>query len=173
MSIPAPSFEQAMEITAQWLNLWEAGELSDEVLADRIGELVASRDGARGFFVITLAGESPLLDRLPDPLVIKLRAGGASIVDLTVRNLAMSTAMAVEHQRRQDEQQQAGSVRVTARCTELLRLLQPESVKTRLEQLLEAVDHNRGKDVNFLERWGYDADQRKAIGESIVAIAER
>lgn len=44
MSIPAPSFEQAMEITAQWLNLWDAGELSDEVLADRIGELVASRD---------------------------------------------------------------------------------------------------------------------------------
>ena len=48
----APSFQQAMEITAQWLNLWEAGELSDEVLADRVAELVASRDGARGFFVI-------------------------------------------------------------------------------------------------------------------------
>ena len=46
-----PTFQQAMEITAQWLQLWEHGELSDEVLADRVAELVASRDGARGFFV--------------------------------------------------------------------------------------------------------------------------
>ena len=58
----APNFQQSMEITAQWLNLWEAGELSDEVLADRVAELVASRDGARGFFVISLAGDSPLMD---------------------------------------------------------------------------------------------------------------
>ena len=43
MSTPAPSFEQAIEITAQWLRLWEEGELSDEVLADRVAELVASR----------------------------------------------------------------------------------------------------------------------------------
>jgi hypothetical protein len=61
-----PSFPQAMEIANQWLALWEAGELSDEVLADRVSELVASRDGARGFFVVSLAGDSPLLDRLPD-----------------------------------------------------------------------------------------------------------
>ena len=65
MSTPAPSFEQAIEITAQWLRLWEEGELSDEVLADRFAELVASRDGARGFFVVSLAGDSPLMDRLP------------------------------------------------------------------------------------------------------------
>ena len=51
-----PTFPQAIEITAQWLQLWEAGELSDEVLADRVAELVASRDGARGFFVVALAG---------------------------------------------------------------------------------------------------------------------
>ncbi|MFL0770634.1 MAG: hypothetical protein AB8E74_05545 [Prochlorococcus sp.] len=172
MSIPAPSFEQAMEITAQWLNLWDAGELSDEVLADRIGELVASRDGARGFFVITLAGEGPLLDRLPDPLVIKLRAEGASVVDLTVRNLAMSTAMAVEHQRRQDEPQQAGSERVSARCTELLRLLDPELVKVRLEQLLAAASSHQGEDVAFLERWGYDTEQKCAITAAVEAVAE-
>ena len=85
----APNFQQAMEITAQWLNLWEAGELSDEVLADRVAELVASRDGARGFFVISLAGDSPLMDRLPDPLQLQLRAANpkcevqANMVDTT------------------------------------------------------------------------------------------
>ena len=95
-----PTFQQAMEITAQWLQLWEHGELSDEVLADRVAELVASRDGARGFFVVSLAGESPLMDRLPDPLVLALRSAGEGGVDLSARNLAMSTAMALHHQRK-------------------------------------------------------------------------
>ena len=97
-----PSFAEAMEITAQWLGLWENGELSDEVLADRVGELVASRDGGRGFFVVSLAGDCPLMDRLPDPLVTQLRAAGDGVVDLTARNLAMSTAMALHHQRADD-----------------------------------------------------------------------
>ncbi len=172
MSTPAPSFEQAIEITAQWLRLWEEGELSDEVLADRVSELVASRDGARGFFVVSLAGDSPLMDRLPEALVMQLRAAGDGVVDLTVRNLAMSTAMAMHHQRAGDMTQQAGSKRVTSRCTELLRLLEPKSVKTRLEQLLEAVEHTRGEDVAFLNRWGYDDEQKQAIAASIEAIAE-
>ena len=76
MNSTEPSFEQAMEITTRLLKLWEEGELSDEVLADQVGELVNSRDGARGFFVISLAGDCPLMDRLPEPLVMQLRAAG-------------------------------------------------------------------------------------------------
>ena len=103
-----PTFQQAMEITAQWLALWENGELSDEVLGDRVAELVASRDGARGFFVVSLAGDSPLMDRLPDSVVLALRQEGAGVVDLSARNLAMSTAMAMHHQRSGDAGQQGG-----------------------------------------------------------------
>jgi hypothetical protein len=83
-----PTFQQAMEITAAWLQQWDNEEISDEVLADRIGEMVASRDGARGFFVVSLAGESALMDRLPDPVVGQLRAAGEEVVDLSVRNPA-------------------------------------------------------------------------------------
>ena len=166
-----PTFQQAMEITAQWLALWENGELSDEVLSDRVAELVASRDGARGFFVVSLAGDSPLMDRLPDPVVLALRLAGDGVVDLSARNLAMSTAMALHHQRNGDAGQQGGSERVQLRCTELLRLLDPSAVKKRLETLLEATD-GRGEDVAFLDRWGYDADQRSAIADAVLAVAE-
>ncbi len=167
-----PTFQQAMEITAQWLGLWENGELSDEVLADRVAELVASRDGGRGFFVVSLAGDCPLMDRLPEPLVVQLRAAGAGVVDLTARNLAMSTAMVLHHQRQADPGQQAGSERVQARCTELLRLLEPDAVKDRLETLLAAAGQGQGEDVAFLDRWGYDAEQRQAIAAAIEAVAE-
>ena len=72
MADQQPTFQQAMEITAAWLQQWENEEISDEVLADRIGEIVASRDGARGFFVVSLAGDSALMDRMPDAVAGQL-----------------------------------------------------------------------------------------------------
>ncbi|MEB3332474.1 MAG: hypothetical protein VKI83_08290 [Synechococcaceae cyanobacterium] len=185
-----PSFQQAIEISAGWLGLWENGELSDEVLADRVAELLASRDGARGFFVVSLAGDSALMDRLPEPLVLQLRLAGEGVVDLTARNLVMSTAMALHHGRNGDPGQQAGSLRVAARAGELLRQLEPARVKQRLEPLLAAALRPLqpaaaavsappdgpadpvAEDLAFLARWGYDADQRQAIAAAIEAVAD-
>jgi hypothetical protein len=61
---------------------------------------------------------------------------------------------------------------VQARCTELLRLLEPDAVKQRLETLLAAASQGEGDDVAFLDRWGYDAEQRQAIAAAIEAVAE-
>ena len=154
-----------------WCNAWEGGELSDEILADRVSELLATREGARGFFVISLASDSPLMDRLPEPLVLTFRTAGETVIDLIVRNLAMSTAMTLHHQRQGDEKQQIGSERVTARCLDLLRLLDPNKVKKRLERLLEAIK-GEGDDVVFLKRWGYDNEQKLAIVSSIYKVGE-
>ena len=137
---------------------------------DLVGSFIPFINGARGFFVISLASNCPLMDRLPDPLLMNLRAGGEIVVDLTVRNLAMSTAMALHHQRNRDSEKQAGSERVIARCQELLRLLEPNQVKTRLERLLEAT-HGKGEDLAFLDHWGYDYEQKLAIASSIHKIA--
>ncbi len=170
MNKTEPSFEQAINTAAIWCTAWEEGELSDEVIADRIAELVVNKEGARGFFAFALAGDCPILDHLPDPLVIQLRAVGKDIVDLTVRNLAMSSAMALQHQRDSNKNQQMGSERIIRRCIELLRLLEPNLVKGRLEQLLEGLKGD-GKDVNFLKRWGYDKEQKMAIENSLNAVA--
>lgn len=167
------SFAAAMERTAQWLAAWEAGELSDEVLADRVGALVASRDGARGFFVVALTGEGPLMDRLPEPLVLQLRAAGEGVVDLTARNLVMSSAMALAHGRAGDAERQAGSERVRARSLELLRLLEPAAVKRHLEALLMAARDGAGEEVAFLDRWGYDEEQRAEIVAAVESVAQK
>jgi hypothetical protein len=161
-----------MERSGEWLAAWESGELSDEVLADRVGALVRSRDGARGFFVVALTGEAPLMDRLPEPLLVQLRAAGVGVVDLTVRNLAMSSAMALAHGRSGDRERQVASERVQARSLELLRQLDPASVKERLETLLAAARDGRGEDVAFLDRWGYDADQRAGIAAVVERVVE-
>jgi hypothetical protein len=177
------TFVAAMQTTQAWLAAWEAGELSDEVLADRVGDLVAGLDGARGFFVVALTGETPLLDRLSEPLLLALRRNGALVVDLTARNLAMSTAMALQHGRSGDAEQQAASLRVQGRCRELLRQLEPVAVKARLEPLLAAAAGGATADAPaatpadaadraFLERWGYDAEQKQAIAAAIEAVAE-
>lgn len=165
------SFEAAMEAAVLWCGTWEQGDLSDEVLADKVAQLLTTRDGARGFFVVSLPAENPLMDRLPEPLLIALRAAGAEVVDLTARNLAMSTAMAVYHRRVGAEDQCIGSERVKRRSRELLQNLESEAVKLRLETLLAATD-GIGSDVAFLDRWQYDAEQKAAIKAAVLSVAD-
>lgn len=170
MSMP-PTFQEAIAMSAEWIRLWDAGELSDEVLADEVGKLVRERDGARGFFVVSLTGDSPLMDRLPEPLVFHLRLIGPDVVDLTVRNLAMSTAMALHHRRQQDQSMLDGSLRVQGRSRDLLAHLDPLLVKEKLESMLAGLK-GQGEEQAFFERWGYDEEQRKDIESALMAVAD-
>ncbi len=167
-----PSFKQAVEFSMLWCDAWNEGELSDEVLADRVSELVNSENGARGFLAVSLSTNTPLIDRLPDSLVIQLRAAGDLIVDLTVKNLAMSTAMSIHHHRNSSINQQRGSERVTARCIDLLRVLDPNSVKNRLEKMLNGIE-GLGPDIEFLKKWQYDKEQKLAIATKINQVADQ
>lgn len=179
-------FLESMQLSAGWLSSWEAGELSDEVLADRVADLVSDRDGARGFFVVAMTSEIPLLDRQPEALLAALRQAGGVVVDLTVRNLVMSSAMAVHHARQQDPSQLEGSQRVRQRATELLRQLAPDPVLRRLEPMLSA-SRLREEDISadaasslpdavrddlaMLRRWSYDRVQREAIATTLEQLA--
>ncbi|MFM7464491.1 MAG: hypothetical protein ACKO28_03270 [Cyanobium sp.] len=165
------SFQEAIAQSTEWIRRWDQEELSEDVLADAVGELVRERDGARGFFVASLTSDSPLMDRLPEALVYQLRLAGEGVVDLTVRNLAMSTAMGVHHKRNGDQGLLDGSLRVRSRCLELLRWLEPHQVKNRLEMMIEGLNL-RGEDQTFLERWGYDDVQRDEIRKAIAEVTE-
>jgi hypothetical protein len=52
-----------------------------------------------------------------------------------------------------------------------LRQLDPNLVKERLEILLQAAFQASGPDLAFLDRWGYDPEQRREISEAVLAVA--
>lgn len=157
------SFGEAINHTEALLQQWQAGTLTAEALARQLAGLLRSANGRRGFFVVTLAGSSPVLDQPPAPILEMLQHGGEAVVDLVVRNLAMGTAMALAHQRQEHGEQAQGSLQVQRRAQALLTHLDRLTVRQRLDQLLAATK-GHGADVAFLERWGYDAAQRQAIG---------
>ena len=169
MNDQKPTFKEAMEATMIWCKSWENDEISDEVISDRIGELIKTVEGARGFFVVSLSIDCPLMDRFPDALIFELRSSGDIIIDLTVKNLAMSSAMVITHHKNNDSQE-IQSERIKIRCIELLKLLDSNAVKKRLDVLLEATKGN-GTDLKFLDRWGYNDEQITAISESIYKVA--
>ena len=169
MNDQKPTFKQAMDATMIWCESWENDEISDEVISDRIGELIKTVEGARGFFVVSLSIDCPLMDRLPDALIFQLRNSGEIVVDLTAKNLAMSSAMVITH-RKNNDIQEFQSERIKIRCIELLKLLDSTQVKKRLDVLLEATKGN-GSDLKFLNKWGYNDQQINAISESIYEVA--
>ena len=169
MNDQKPTFKEAMEATMIWCKSWENDEISDEVISDRIGELIKTVEGARGFFVVSLSIDCPLMDRFPDALIFQLRSSRDIVIDLTVKNLAMSSAMVITHHKNNDSQE-IQSERIKVRCIELLKLLESNAVKKRLDVLLEATKGN-GTDLKFLDRWGYNYEQITAISESIYKIA--
>ena len=169
MNEQKPTFKEAMQASMIWCKSWENNEISDEVISDRIGELIKTMEGARGFFVVSLSMDCPLMDRFPDALIFQLRSAGEIVVDLTVKNLAMSSAMIITH-RKNGNPQQIQSERIKMRCIELLKLLDSNQVKKRLDVLLEATKGN-GEDLKFLERWEYDDEQVNAISKSIYEVA--
>jgi len=169
MNDQKPTFKEAMEATMIWCKSWENDEISDEVISDRIGELIKTVEGARGFFVVSLSIDCPLMDRFPDALIFQLRSSGDIVIDLTVKNLAMSSAMVITHHKNNDSQE-IQSERIKIRCIELLKLLDSNAVKKRLDVLIEATKGN-GTDLKFLDRWGYNDEQITAISESIYKVA--
>ena len=77
--------------------------------------------------------------------------------------------MIITHRMNKDPQG-VQSERIKIRCIELLKLLDSTQVKKRLDVLLEATKGS-GKDLKFINKWGYNDEQINAISESIYEVA--
>lgn len=164
ITIPADiSFESAIQVTQQVLNELEQsnGEATD--LDYALVELVRSKNGARGFFVTYLTGESPLADH-PSPSIIRAIQSAPDVVaDLLVKNLAMSSAMAIAHHRQGNPDQAAGSERVQSRTRRLIQMLQMPAVNALVEDMKATLGGTADNYQSFLQRWKYDDEQKQAI----------
>lgn len=145
-------------------------QLTDSEIERAIAEIVSTKAGARGFFVAYLTGDLPLADNPSSGAIAALKTAPEVISELLVKNLAMSSAMAVAHRRNHDEENARGSERVTRRTANLIRQLDLNLIQQELTELERTITEGTGNYHGFLQRWGYDAAQQTAIARAIEAI---
>ncbi len=164
------SFEQAIALTQSFLAEMEQGSLSDSEIEQTIAALVATENGARGFFVTYLTDDRSLADQPSNSVVQGLRSSPEIVSELLVKNLAMSTAMILAHTRNQNSDMAQGSERVQRRTGQLIQLVQLAIVQTKLQILSDTIATGTGHYKSFLNRWGYDDEQRSAIQQTLKRV---
>ena len=120
------------------------GTIADDSLEPAITALVASENGARGFFVTYLSDERPVADPPSAGVIAALKTAPAIVAPLMVKNLAMSTSMAIAHRRNQDEELAQGSDRVKARSAYILQAIQSDETAAQIAALITSIDTQAG-----------------------------
>ncbi|MGD1716217.1 hypothetical protein [Dapis sp. BLCC M172] len=161
------TFEEAIALTQEIMSEMETGQLSEAEIEPLIGNLVKSKNGARGFFVSYLTDSRPLADN-PSPSIFRaLESAPEIVVELLVKNLAMCSAMVVHHQQNQDEETANESKKVRSRTTKLIKSVNIPGLSDNILELYQATTTGQGNYTDFLKRWGYDTEQLKAIEQAI------
>ena len=170
INLKEASFTQAINISAQWCKEWGEDLLSEEVLADRIAELIKKRNGLRGFFAYALSDKDCfLLDKLPFSLIYKLNEGGDVVAEIVIKNLIMSSAQIIIHRRDKNHEYEITSENISDRCKAILKLLETKSVIKYVNQVLRDLD-NMGN--GFDKSIKYDSEQKEFIKKQIFEIAQ-
>ena len=170
INLKEASFTQAINISAQWCKEWGEDLLSEEVLADRIAELIKTKNGLRGFFAYALSDrDCLLLDKLPFSLIFKLNEVGDAVVEIVVKNLIMSSAQIVIHRRENNHEYEITSENISDRCKAILRLLETKLVTKTVNHIIKNLDDmGNGFDSSIK----YDAEQKDFIKKQIFDIAQ-
>ena len=170
INLKEASFTQAINISAKWCKEWGEDLLSEEVLADRIAELIKTKKGLRGFFAYALSDKDCLLlDKLPFSLIFKLNEGGDAVVEIVVKNLIMSSAQIIIHQRDNNKEYEIASEIISDRCKAILRLLETKLVTKNINQVIKDLDNMGNSFDNSIK---YDSEQKEFIKKQILDIAQ-
>ncbi|WP_202221668.1 hypothetical protein [Okeania sp. KiyG1] len=161
------TFEEALALTQEIMSEMETGQLSAAKIEELIGDLVKRKDTARAFFAIYLRDPRPLVDN-PSPSIIRaLESSPETVTELLVKSLAMSSGMVVHHQRNQDQEAANESQTVRSRITKLIKSLNIPSIQGNIQELYQSITTDRGNYKDFLQQWGYDCEQLKAMEQAI------
>ncbi|QDZ41331.1 hypothetical protein FRE64_16120 [Euhalothece natronophila Z-M001] len=167
------TFESAIALTQDLLSKMENREIKEAEIEKIISDLVSTSNGARGFFVTYLTAESQLPDQPSEAVINALKTAPELVSELLVKNIAMSTAMAITHRRQNNESNAQGSDRVQQRSLSLCQKLNNNLIPEKAQQMRESALTGKGEaQVAFFERWGYDQEQRSAIAEILEDISK-
>ncbi len=161
------TFEQAIAQTQALISQAEVEESPE--LAVVIAELVKTETGARGFLATYIKSES-IADNPSITVVQALKSNPNVVEDLIVKNLAMSVAQVVFHRRNHKEDLAEASEQVRQRTARLIKLVNMPAVYDCSEKLLASATTGEGSYKDFLERWGYDAEQRQVICKALQQV---
>lgn len=171
-SIPQDvTFQEAIALTQSLLDRLESEALSESELESALAQLVASENGARGFFVTYLTDDREFADRPHNAAIQALKSSPLIVAELLVKNLAMSTAMEITHQRHNDPEMATGSRRVQRRSAGLMERLANPEIHQKVNALLANIQTGTGEYQTFLERWEYDSQQKEAIALALKPFA--
>jgi hypothetical protein len=163
------TFEAAIALTQKLLDTLSQEQL-DPSLKEIVSKLLCTRNGARGFFVVYLTDSRSFADE-PDPEIIEaLKSRPEEVSELLVKNLAMSTAMAIAHTRNAQLDQAQQSVQVSRRSADLIGRVGGDRLVAEAQDLLQSVMASSGSYTTFLKKWGYDDEQKAAIASRLEDI---
>jgi hypothetical protein len=160
-------FAAAIELTQQFVLQLQDGMLTPEQVQSFVTDLVATQEGARGFFVGYLTNGLAVVDKVHPGIILGLAAHPSVVADLLVKNLAMSTAQNLHFLRENQADMAANSATVAKRSRQLIDALPMPEIKVIAQQIIDAIRTGTGEYVEFLERWGYDAEQKGAIEKAL------
>jgi hypothetical protein len=162
-------FDAAIDLTQSFLTQLNKNELTSSQILEFVSALIQTANGARGFFVTYLTAKDPICDE-PQPEIIAAIAAHPEIAaDLLVKNIAMSTAQQLYHQRRNDSDMMLSSATVAARTTKIIQQLNLPQIQDMCRELVSTIQTGVGSYTEFLTRWGYDDEQKDSI-DKIVAL---
>jgi hypothetical protein len=160
-------FDEAIDLTQLFLSQLKQNELTSSQILDFVSELIQTANGARGFFVTYLTAQDPICDT-PQPEIIAAIAAHPEIAaDLLVKNIAMSTAQQLYHQRRDDNAMVAASATVAARTITMITALNLPQIQSMCRELVSTIQFGAGSYTEFLTRWGYDDEQKQSIDQVV------
>ena len=161
------TFEEALAESERLLSRLDESELAGSTVRQEIGSIVGTVSGARGFLVTLLTGEYGASDQPGEVLLEGLSAAAPVVCDLLAKNLVMSTAMAVTHERNGEGEMADGSRRVFIRTSKLVTMLDSDEMRKRIEEMWLSVTEGRGQYLSFLKRWKYDDEQLEKVAASL------
>ena len=164
------SFEDAIAETQTLLEKMASKSIPDSEIQITITNLVQTQTGARGFFVTYLTDERPFIDSPSKGIITALQSSPDIVGELLVKNLVMSSASALAHRRNQDETMAKGSEQVRDRTLYLIKAVKLPIVNEKLQKMEKSLTTGQGEYEAFLERWGYDAEQKKVMKSVILQL---